>query len=81
MRGNRGALVVLACTSALGMVGCGLPSDSPPPPSVDTVASGDTLDVDETYQFALYAHCGMDYLGQFNGRQWGPRAAPTPEEP
>lgn len=28
------------------------------------------LDIGVTYEYPLYIHCGMDFLGSFNGKQW-----------
>lgn len=34
------------------------------------VESGAQLDVGRTYRYPLYIHCGIGYLGEFNGRHW-----------
>ena len=50
--------------------------------SLPTVQWGADLEVGQTYRYDLYIHCGMDFLGEFNGSLFGlvdpPRGA-TPK--
>lgn len=50
--------------------------DGPP-----IIEYGATLEEGSRYAFALYIHCGMDRLGEFNGVQWALVESPTGDQP
>jgi hypothetical protein len=55
------------------------PTPGPVLPSVDDEG---TLVLGVTYRYPLFIHCGMDYLGSFNGSHWyrdQRRGGPAPE--
>jgi hypothetical protein len=56
------------------------PETTPGPP---LARHGDHLDIGTPYRFPLYTHCGIGYLGQFNGSfwHWARRASDGPMPP
>lgn len=56
--------------------------DVPPPvatPELELVRWDADLELGVTYRFPLYIHCGMGYLGNFNGTHWYLSDAPQGE--
>jgi hypothetical protein len=55
------------------------PASVVPPPREPLAAVDGPLTVGTVYRFPLYLHCGMQYLGDFNGKFWSvdPLSAPV----
>jgi hypothetical protein len=56
------------------------PFEEPTPLQTPLARWGDTIEPGVTYRYPLYIHCGMEVLGEFNGKYWyRARGKPAPE--